>query len=174
VFGCLIPFFLVTGIDPAAPSLDSQGQLYQQMFEQAQKENENLRSQLEKLRKQRDMSCVALDQKSSTLSGVRNAKAEDVFRAALKEVQDEHWDEAIISMEDFVRQYPKSALADHALFWIAQIYIQQNEVRLAKAELERLIELYPNGDRVKRAQAILQSLRGGGIHEPQQHQEGAH
>jgi TolA-binding protein len=81
-----------------------------------------------------------------------------IYRDALREIQEEKWDDAILSMEGFVRMFPQSELADHALYWIAQIYLQKNEVGLARAELERLIKTYPHGERAKRAQARLLSL----------------
>ena len=40
-------------------------------------------------------------------------------------------------MEDFVRKNPRSEWADHAIYWMAQIYIQKEEFGLAEAELQR-------------------------------------
>lgn len=80
------------------------------------------------------------------------------YREALKDVQAENWNEALISMEAFVRGFATSELADNALYWMAQIYIEKGEFELARTELNRLLKSYPNGDRAKRARARLKSL----------------
>ena len=87
-----------------------------------------------------------------------------LYETALKTVDSENWDEALLRMEHFVKHFPNSGFADNAIFWMAQIYLQKNETELARAELIRLEQLYPKGDRSAQAKLILKDLpdhRGG-------------
>lgn len=93
--------------------------------------------------------------KASEESTARELK---VYREALRDINSENWNEAILSMETFVHNFPESDLADHAIYWIAQIYLQKGEIDLARTELKRLIELYPKGKRARRARAKLREL----------------
>ncbi len=79
------------------------------------------------------------------------------YREALRLVET-NYHEAILAMEGFAKDNPESDLADNAIYWIAQLYIQRNEVNLARDELLRLLERYPNSDRVKRARATLAGI----------------
>lgn len=82
----------------------------------------------------------------------------EYYHSALRAFREDRWDDGILMMEYFVNRFPKSDLADNALFWIAQAYIQKNELALAKNELERLIKQYPRSDRAARAQVRLQII----------------
>ena len=55
--------------------------------------------------------------------------------------------------------YPKSSLADDALFQAARIELdREDDPTAARADLDRLIERYPKGDMVRRARALLAAL----------------
>lgn len=87
-----------------------------------------------------------------------------LYEKALNAVDSENWDEGLLRMEHFVKYFPTSAMADNAIFWMAQIYLQKNETELARAELQRLQQLYPKSDRSTQAKLILKDLpdhRGG-------------
>jgi TolA-binding protein len=87
-----------------------------------------------------------------------------LYERALNAVDTENWDEGLLRMEHFVKYFPDSSMADNAIFWMAQIYLQKNETELARAELHRLQQLYPKSDRSVQAKLILKDLpdhRGG-------------
>jgi TolA-binding protein len=87
-----------------------------------------------------------------------------LYERALQAVDSENWDEGLLRMEHFVKYFPESTMADNAIFWMAQIYLQKNETELARAELQRLKQLYPKSDRSAQAKLILKDLpdhRGG-------------
>jgi TolA-binding protein len=134
---------------------------YQQKLSNVQNENAKLQSEISKLRqelKERNSVVSSGSQTASSTLTDRKEAARKAYREALKDIEAERWDEAIVAMEAFTRDHPKSDFADHALYWIAQIYIQKGEIELARAELIRLLELYPKGKRAKRARARLVSL----------------
>ncbi len=83
-----------------------------------------------------------------------------LYRTALRAVQDENWDEALLRMEHFVKYFPRSDLADNAVFWMAQVYLQKSEVTLAHEEARRLIQNFPKSERLSEAQKILENSGG--------------
>ncbi len=82
----------------------------------------------------------------------------EYYHLALRAFREDRWDDGILMMEYFVNRFPKSDLADNAIYWIAEGYIQKNELGLARAELQRIIDLYPRSDRASRALAHLEKL----------------
>ena len=144
--------------DDVAKALEFQ---YQQKYEALKKENASLLEKITVLEKKssraKNCSSEASLEKSTTLS--ESASDYAAYQVAFREVQNENWNDAIVLMEQFVREYSTSDLADNALFWIAQIYLQKDENELARSELERLLATYPKGDRAKRAQAILLNIQ---------------
>ena len=140
---------------------------YDQKISVLQNENAKLQTQVVNLKKELKERNSAIHEAHASSTEVKIKKiskaekqeiAKKAYREALKDVDAEKWDDAIVSMEAYARNFPDSEFADHALYWIAQIYLQKNEIELARAELERLLQLYPNGNRAKRARARLQAL----------------
>lgn len=125
---------------------------YQQQIQALQLENAKLQNELASKKV-----CPKVENKKTDVVE-STARERKVYREALKDIQNENYNEAIVSMETFVRNFPKSDLADHAIYWMAQIYLQKGETDLARAELERLIRDYPHGRRVKRAKTRLKEL----------------
>jgi len=93
-----------------------------------------------------------------SLSPAKDKLERDQYHSALQAFREDRWDDGILLMENFVKTYSRSDLADNAIYWMAQGYLQKNEPGLARAELERIIKVYPKGDRAKRALARLQIL----------------
>jgi TolA-binding protein len=132
---------------------------YQEKLSQVTKENNALKTEIQRFKSKKanddsNQSAPVIIKRSESL-----AEQKSLYREALRQIQDEKWDDAILTMESFVHRFPKSALADHAIYWIAQVYLQKNEIALARAELERLIQNYPKGERAKRARARLLTLQ---------------
>ncbi len=150
---------------------------YNQKLSKLEEENLKLKQKITELKQAQITQCSSpndeppeeftikgREQKSSTLNSFRKTNAKErerLYRSALGLAQAEQWNDAILAFENFAQEYAESELADNAIYWIAQIYLQKNEVGLARVELERLIKLYPHGDRAKRASARLLSLPGG-------------
>jgi TolA-binding protein len=89
---------------------------------------------------------------------MENSQSKTAYQNALSAVQAEDWEESLIRMESFIRAHPKSEYADNAVYWLAQIYLQRNEIELARSELSRLVGLYPKSERAERALATLRTL----------------
>ena len=85
-------------------------------------------------------------------------KAEDIPAAALsdealysraKQAFDQgDSDAARKDFEKFISLYPKSKNADNAQFWIGEIYYRDKWYEKAILEYQKVIEIYPNGNKV--------------------------
>lgn len=53
--------------------------------------------------------------------------------------------------EQFLKRFPKSAPADSAQFWIAEIYYRQKWYEKAILEYQKVIEVYPKGNKLQAA-----------------------
>lgn len=138
---------------------------YEQKLQGLKSENQSLKKQIQDLRnKPAEQSCEPaspkLTNESLSLpapSGSANEERE-LYRTALKSVQNEDWEDALLRMEHFVRYFPRSELADNAIYWMAEIYIRKDELGLAREELSRILRDYPKGDRARKAQKTLNQL----------------
>jgi len=84
--------------------------------------------------------------------------ANEWYQSAQTQVGLNELDRAILSFEKIVKDFPQSDLADNSIFWMAKIYLSRKEAGLARAELLRLLELYPDGDRAFMAKQELVKL----------------
>lgn len=94
----------------------------------------------------------------------RPAKASDtqkqLYAEGLRHIRNDQLDEALIVMENFAKSFPESELADNALYWMGEVYLQKNEISLARDEFSKVLRFYPKGDRFSRAQAQLAQIDG--------------
>ncbi|MBN8555238.1 MAG: outer membrane protein assembly factor BamD [Deltaproteobacteria bacterium] len=159
--------FLIAVSDETAEMRNILELQYNQKVSALQNENVKLQTEMKNLKKELKERNASIEEHKGQPTEVKTKKiskaekqeiAKKAYREALKDVDAERWDDAIVSMEAYARNFPESDFADHALYWIAQIYLQKNEIELARAELQRLLQLYPKGNRAKRARARLQGL----------------
>ncbi len=83
------------------------------------------------------------------------------YQDALRLLDEDKWNEALLAFEGFVQSHPRSPLADNAVLMMARIYEIQNESLLAKGELQRLLRNYPKSERRKEAIASLRRIEDG-------------
>ena len=99
-----------------------------------------------------------------------------LYRRALAAMSDRRLDEALAGFDGFLAAHPAHPYADNAHYWRGEIHFARRDYARAAAEMQRLIERYPNGNRVPdamlrlgiclerlgetaRARAVLQELR---------------
>lgn len=167
-----------TALEPQ--SLEIEQARSTQLEEQIKKlksENKTLKSQVKKLSKLiKGATCTINESSPKTESSAENLlptlkmkadsfpaprspnEEKQLYEKALKTIETENWDEALLRMEHFIKYFPQSSMADNAIFWMAQIYLQKNEPELARAELIRLDQLYPESERTQQAKLILKDL----------------
>jgi len=70
------------------------------------------------------------------------------YERALALTREGKQDLAVVAFADFLRKYPRSDLADNAVYWSGAVYFEQKEYRLALNEFRRVLEQYPGGNKV--------------------------
>jgi tol-pal system protein YbgF len=77
--------------------------------------------------------------------------ARSAYEAAYLEVTRSNYDGAIAAFSDFLRQYPATDLSDNAVYWIGECHYVKREFNRAVEAFVRLMDTYPDGDKVPAA-----------------------
>jgi len=73
------------------------------------------------------------------------------FQRLLDSVMSEDYNKALPGFLAFLQKYPKSTLADHAQYWVAESYYSLNDYKKAISEYQILIQKYPRSAKAKTA-----------------------
>ncbi len=176
-FYASILFPLITSADPSlsVPSLQKALEFqYKQKLAALEKENRELKQSLSKAKHSGSSCQISISHSDSPKTvesenldstyGEISTTTENVlqenqlYRRALREIQNESWNQALLTLEGFVHSYPASEMAPNAIYWMGQIYMEKSENGLARAEFSRLIQIYPKSERAQRALARLAML----------------
>ncbi|HKY03410.1 MAG TPA: tetratricopeptide repeat protein, partial [Blastocatellia bacterium] len=65
------------------------------------------------------------------------------FRKGRDLIADEEWAEAVTAFDSFIREYPKDANIDAALYWLAFALKKQDRLSESKEKLERVLKEFP-------------------------------
>jgi branched-chain amino acid transport system substrate-binding protein len=77
------------------------------------------------------------------------------YKSAYEEYQRGELEKAMLHFQDFIVQYPRTALTDDALYYLGDIYIQRQEYKVAALQFERLLSYFPSSPHLKEAQWSL-------------------
>lgn len=72
--------------------------------------------------------------------------AEALYQQALRSHQNGDFDKARTDFESFLKSNPKHPLADNAVYWVGEGYMNEREFRKALVQFQDLVEQYPNSD----------------------------
>jgi tol-pal system protein YbgF len=91
----------------------------------------------------------------------KESKELTLYNASLASYKEGKFEESIRSFKDFLKQYPKSDLADNAHFWIGESYMALKQYEQAILAFQEVIKKYPKGNKVpgallKQALAFLE------------------
>lgn len=86
------------------------------------------------------------DMEEKLVSGEKN-----LYEQTLKKYREEKYEKAIIGFKDFLKEYPKSDLADNAQFWIGECYMAIKQYEQAILAYQEVIKKYPKGNKVPNA-----------------------
>jgi tol-pal system protein YbgF len=76
------------------------------------------------------------------------AEAVGIYRKAYEALRTGRHDEAAQGFKAFLRAYPASDLADNSQYWLGECYYDRKDFTQAVREFRRVIERYPNGNKV--------------------------
>jgi tol-pal system protein YbgF len=77
-----------------------------------------------------------------------SAEAVGLYRKAYEALRAGRHEEAAQGFRDFLRAYPASDLADNSQYWLGECYYDRKDFAQAVREFRRVIERYPNGNKV--------------------------
>lgn len=94
-------------------------------------------------------------------SSVEDPTIVNAYNRGYKAFQEQKYQESIQMMSDFLKQYPKHAYSDNAIFWRGESYFQMKDYQKAGVEFDRVVREFPNGNKVPDAllRAGICSLR---------------
>lgn len=146
---------------------------YEQKIKELRTENarlqqkvHDLKKSLEQLKKQKaEASTKENSKEASTKEDVETKLTApssetdlDLYQIALKLIEEEKWNEAILALERVVKEFPSSQYADNSIFMMAKVYGIKAEWELARLELLRLLETYPESEQYHAAKMELQKI----------------
>jgi tol-pal system protein YbgF len=85
---------------------------------------------------------------SREASSETSSEAVASYRKAYEALRAGKHDEAARGFEDFLRAYPGSDLADNSQYWLGECYYDRKDYTQAVREFRRVVERYPNGNKV--------------------------
>jgi tol-pal system protein YbgF len=71
-----------------------------------------------------------------------------LYQAALAQLRAGHHDEAVAGLRAFVAAHPQHDLADNAQYWLGECFYDRKDYSTALREFRRVIEVFPNGNKV--------------------------
>jgi len=75
----------------------------------------------------------------------------NLYEQTLTKYREEKYEEAALGFKDFLKEYPKSDLADNAQFWIGECYMAMKQYEQAILAYQEVIKKYPKGNKVPNA-----------------------
>lgn len=81
-------------------------------------------------------------------SPVDGGAVSDEYAAALSLVQARRFADAEVALSTFLKRYPNDAFSDNALYWLAECHYARGDYVGARREFQRLIQRYPEGNKV--------------------------
>jgi tol-pal system protein YbgF len=72
----------------------------------------------------------------------------EVYRRSLEALRGGRHVEAVAGFRDFLKQHPQHDFADNAQYWLAECYYDQKDYPMAMREFRRVVEKYPQGNKV--------------------------
>jgi tol-pal system protein YbgF len=150
--------------------LDRINQL-QQNVEILQGQNEILRHQLQQLQDQQRKYYQDLDQRVTALEGGKKAVPavpvatgtvltgsgddQTAYQNAYNLLSKQQYDQALVALQTFVKQYPKSSYVPNAIYWQGEVLSAQSKNAPAAAMFQQLITQYPTSNKVPDAKLKL-------------------
>jgi tol-pal system protein YbgF len=76
------------------------------------------------------------------------AEAVGLYRKAIEALRAGRHEEAAQGFREFLRAFPASDLADNSQYWLGECYYDRKDFTQAVREFRRVVEHYPNGNKV--------------------------
>ncbi|MGH8554121.1 MAG: tol-pal system protein YbgF [Gammaproteobacteria bacterium] len=87
----------------------------------------------------------------TTVAAAHTSREEDDYRRAFDLLKVGNYNDSISAFNNFIGQYPKSAHADNAQYWLAEAYYVTHQYQPAISEYTKLVEHYPESQKLTHA-----------------------
>ncbi|MFQ5479687.1 MAG: tol-pal system protein YbgF [Thermodesulfobacteriota bacterium] len=94
---------------------------------------------------------AAIKAAQAAAKGQKKNDPEALYFKGFKLTKDGEFEKARAVFKSFLSLYPRSRLADHARYWLGEIYYSKGNWERAILEFDRVIKEYPGGDKVPAA-----------------------
>jgi len=95
---------------------------------------------------------LSADLNMSTKISAKSQQSEDVlYQAAFSEMVQKKYKTAAKLFDQFVKKYPRSKLADNAMYWRGECYYALGDYEAAILEMQQVVKKYPKGDKAPAA-----------------------
>jgi tol-pal system protein YbgF len=74
-----------------------------------------------------------------------------LYQAAYQELMEDNYQLALSDLRVFLERFPRTRLSDNAQYWIGEVYYEQKQFSVAVDEFRRVIDEYPDQDKVPAA-----------------------
>ncbi len=92
-----------------------------------------------------------VERKYPTEKELEALNEQELYRVSKQMFDDREFDAALDGFAIFLKRFPKSNLADNARFWTGEVYFAEQWYERAIVEYQRVIDDYPNGNKVPAA-----------------------
>ncbi|MDQ6953232.1 MAG: tol-pal system protein YbgF [Mariprofundaceae bacterium] len=73
----------------------------------------------------------------------KKSKEKDLYTAAYLSLKSGRYDEAILSFQGLLHQFPKGELVDQAYYWLGESFLSKGELDHAVGSFSKLVQAYP-------------------------------
>lgn len=74
-----------------------------------------------------------------------------LYQSAYQELMEDNYQLALSDLRVFLERFPRTRLSDNAQYWIGEVYYEQKQFSVAVDEFRRVIDEYPDQDKVPAA-----------------------
>lgn len=79
------------------------------------------------------------------------AEGAQLYQAAYQELMEDNYQLALSDLRVFLERFPRTNLSDNAQYWIGEVYYGQKQYSVAVDEFRKVIDEYPDQDKVPAA-----------------------
>jgi tol-pal system protein YbgF len=74
-----------------------------------------------------------------------------LYQSAYQELMEDNYQLALSDLRVFLERFPRTRLSDNAQYWIGEVYYEQKQFSVAVDEFRKVIDEYPDQDKVPAA-----------------------
>lgn len=97
----------------------------------------------------------AADTSTAQADGSQEVGDQSAYQAAFDLIRNKRYNEAITALQQFTRDYPRSALMGNAYYWLGEVQLVKANYQEALAAFEALLTQYPNHRKISDAKYKL-------------------